>query len=149
MGNYFEKPLHAKADWTIDQGWSSYTTEEHQVWDTLYERLMQVLPNRAAPEFMKGLDALDLHRGGIPNFETISDELEADAEADEAEDKADVEGIETSDEGGTGEEERAEDLDERIAPRVEKHGEESPHQRVDEFLDTTGLRQSREGAVTE
>ncbi|MEO0607901.1 MAG: phenylalanine 4-monooxygenase, partial [Pseudomonadota bacterium] len=35
-----------------------------------------VLPNRAAPEFFHGLEALDLHRGGIPNFETLSEELE-------------------------------------------------------------------------
>lgn len=77
MSNYSEKPAHANADWTIDQGWSNYSVSEHKVWDTLYQRLMDVLPDRAAPEFLKGLEALDLHRGGIPNFETISDELEA------------------------------------------------------------------------
>ena len=77
MSNQFEKPAHAAEDWTIDQGWDAYTAEDHAVWDTLYERQMQVLPGRAAPEFMNGLKALDLHRGGIPNFETMSDELEA------------------------------------------------------------------------
>ncbi len=77
MSNYSEKPAHANDDWTIDQGWSNYSVSEHKVWDTLYQRLMDVLPNRAAPEFLKGLEALDLHRGGIPNFETISEELEA------------------------------------------------------------------------
>ena len=77
MNNQFAKPAHANPDWTIDQGWSEYTPSEHAVWDTLYKRLMQVLPDRAAPEFLQGLEALDLHRGGIPNFETISDELEA------------------------------------------------------------------------
>lgn len=77
MSNQFDKPPHAAEDWTIDQGWDAYTASEHAVWDTLYDRLMQVLPNRAAPEFMNGLKALDLHRGGIPNFETISDELES------------------------------------------------------------------------
>lgn len=77
MSNQFNKPSHAAADWTIDQGWSDYSASEHAVWDRLYDRLMQVLPDRAAPEFMNGLKALDLHRGGIPNFETISDELES------------------------------------------------------------------------
>lgn len=77
MSNQFDKPPHAAEDWTIDQGWGAYTASEHAVWDTLYDRLMQVLPNRAAPEFMNGLKALDLHRGGVPNFETISDELES------------------------------------------------------------------------
>jgi phenylalanine-4-hydroxylase len=77
MNNHFAKPAHANADWTIDQAWSSYTDEEHKVWDKLYARLLDVLPHRAAPEFLNGLEALDLHRGGIPNFETISNELEA------------------------------------------------------------------------
>jgi phenylalanine-4-hydroxylase len=77
MDNQFAKPAHANSDWTIDQGWSAYTPEEHQVWDTLYARLMKVLPGRAAPEFMHGLTALKLDRGGIPNFEEMSDELEA------------------------------------------------------------------------
>lgn len=64
-------------DYTIDQGWTNYTTEEHAVWDLLYARQIEVLPGRAADEFMDGLKALDLARGGIPNFETMSDELEA------------------------------------------------------------------------
>ena len=77
MSNQFDKPAHAADDWTIDQRWSDYTADEHKVWDTLYERLMQVLPGRAAPEFLNGLTALKLDRGGIPNFEEMSDELEA------------------------------------------------------------------------
>ena len=66
-----------RPDYTIDQGWARYTAAEHQVWDRLYERQMKVLPNRAASDFMTGLEALDLHRGGIPNFEEISEELRA------------------------------------------------------------------------
>ncbi|MHA7858462.1 MAG: phenylalanine 4-monooxygenase [Henriciella sp.] len=77
MNNHFAKPAHAREDWTIDQGWASYTDQEHQTWDTLYQRLMKVLPDRAAPEFLNGLEALDLHRGGIPDFERMSDELES------------------------------------------------------------------------
>lgn len=77
MDNHFAKPVDARSDWTIDQGWADYTDKEHKTWDVLYARLMQVLPNRAAPEFMKGLEALDLHRGGIPEFGRMSDELEA------------------------------------------------------------------------
>lgn len=64
-------------DYTIDQNWIAYTSEEHAVWDLLYKRQMEVLPGRAADEFMDGLKALDLSRGGIPNLESLSDELEA------------------------------------------------------------------------
>lgn len=77
MSNYSDRPPHANPDWTIDQGWDAYTKIEHATWDTLYARLMDVLPNRAAPEYLNGLDALNLNRGGIPNFEDISDELES------------------------------------------------------------------------
>ncbi|MDG1825006.1 MAG: phenylalanine 4-monooxygenase, partial [Henriciella sp.] len=77
MNNHFDKPPHANADWTIDQGWSEYSAEEHNTWDVLYSRLMEVLPNRAAPEFLGGLKALALDKGGIPDFEIMSDELEA------------------------------------------------------------------------
>ncbi|MDJ0920805.1 MAG: phenylalanine 4-monooxygenase [Henriciella sp.] len=76
MSNHYSTPPPS-ADWTIDQGWSSYTPQQHQTWDTLYDRLQEVLPGRAAPEFLNGLDALDLHRGGIPDFRTISEELKA------------------------------------------------------------------------
>lgn len=77
MNNYYKKPDNAREDWTIDQGWTDYTDANHQVWDALYERLITVLPNRAAPEFLNGLEVLDLHRGGIPDFEKLSDELES------------------------------------------------------------------------
>lgn len=63
-------------DFTIDQSWHAYTADEHAVWDILFNRQMDVLPGRAADEFMDGLEALDLGRGGIPNLVTISDELE-------------------------------------------------------------------------
>ena len=66
-----------RPDFTIDQNWGAYSKTEHSVWDTLYERQMKVLPNRAADDFMVGLEALDLHRGGIPNFEELSEELRA------------------------------------------------------------------------
>ena len=68
-------PPGAAADWTIDQAWSSYTDAEHKVWDVLYERQTALLPGRASDEFLKGFDALDLHRGGIPDFARINEEL--------------------------------------------------------------------------
>lgn len=72
-----QPPPGPAPDWTIPQGWASYTKEDHQVWVTLYERQAAVLPGRACDAFLKGLDALDLHGGGIPNFEIMSDKLEA------------------------------------------------------------------------
>jgi phenylalanine-4-hydroxylase len=68
-------PSGAAADWTIDQGWDRYTPQEHQVWTTLYERQTQVLQNRACSAFLQGLEALDLHGAGIPDFRKINAEL--------------------------------------------------------------------------
>ena len=68
-------PPGARPDWTIDQDWAAYTPAEHQVWMTLYERQAALLPGRACDAFLNGLDALDLHRGGIPEFERINEEL--------------------------------------------------------------------------
>lgn len=64
-------------DYTIDQNWQNYTAADHAVWDTLYQRQMEILPGRAADEFMSGLNALDLGKGGIPDFAAISEELDA------------------------------------------------------------------------
>ena len=68
-------PPGARPDWTIDQSWDRYTEAEHKVWITLYERQTALLPGRAADPFLKGLDALDLHRAGIPDFARINEEL--------------------------------------------------------------------------
>ena len=68
-------PPGARADWTIDQGWSAYADAQHQVWMTLYERQTGLLAGRACDPFLKGLDALDLHRAGIPDFARINEDL--------------------------------------------------------------------------
>ena len=70
-------PPGAAADWTVDQGWSRYTADEHAVWVTLYERQVALLKDRACAPFLNGLSALDLHGDGIPDFERISQKLAA------------------------------------------------------------------------
>ena len=61
-------PPEAAADWTVPQRWSDYSEADHKVWLTLYERQTKILPGRACDAFLKGLNALDLHGGGIPGF---------------------------------------------------------------------------------
>ncbi len=69
------RPSSARFDWTIDQSWTRYSSDQHQVWTTLYERQTDLLPGRACDPFLKGLDALDLHRAGIPDFARINKDL--------------------------------------------------------------------------
>ena len=74
----FESPPEgAAADWTIPQDWRAYTETEHRTWDTLYARQMKILPGRAADVFFKGLEALDLNTGGIPDFSLMNPKLQA------------------------------------------------------------------------
>jgi phenylalanine-4-hydroxylase len=74
----FDRPPEgAAADWTIPQDWAFYTEVEHQTWDVLYARQMKILPGRAADVFLKGLTALDLNTGGIPDFSVMNPKLQA------------------------------------------------------------------------
>ena len=70
-----QPPPGAAADWTIPQGWAAYTAEEHATCDTLYRRQVKLLPGRASNAYLKGLDALKLSDGGIPDFEELSERL--------------------------------------------------------------------------
>lgn len=73
--SFLGPPAGAACDWTIDQAWECYAPDEHRVWDTLYERQAALLPGRAADAFLRGLDKLNLHRGGVPDFRRINPEL--------------------------------------------------------------------------
>lgn len=67
-----ESQAPERADWTIDQGWSNYTIEEHAVWRTLFERQSRLLPGRACDEFIRGMQDLPIGPGQIPDFEQMS-----------------------------------------------------------------------------
>jgi phenylalanine-4-hydroxylase len=65
------------SDFTIPQGWESYTAEDHRTWLTLYDRQTEILPGRACQPFLDGLAALDLRGDGIPDFLALSERLHA------------------------------------------------------------------------
>jgi len=65
-----------RADFTIDQHWERYTSAEHGVWRTLFERQSKVLPGRACDEFLNGLKKLGLGADRIPDLERLSDTLD-------------------------------------------------------------------------
>ena len=64
-----------RPDWTIDQGWDSYTPEDHAVWKTLFERQTQLLPGRACDEFVQGMKNLPIGPEQIPDFRALSEVL--------------------------------------------------------------------------
>ena len=64
-----------KADWTIDQDWTSYTAEEHDRWDRLFRRQSDILKGRACDEALNAMAALELSPSGIPDMEKLSERL--------------------------------------------------------------------------
>jgi phenylalanine-4-hydroxylase len=64
MANASELPPGAAPDWTIPQGWETYTPAEHAMWDRLFERQSEMLRPRVVPAFMEGLDVLRMTKPG-------------------------------------------------------------------------------------
>lgn len=79
-GNVYTAPLrrpaHVGTDW-LEPAQHCYGEDEHAVWDALFAREVELLPDRACEAFLAGLERLDLGRGGVPCFETLSSSLEA------------------------------------------------------------------------
>jgi phenylalanine-4-hydroxylase len=71
------RELSTRPDFTIDQGWDDYTSEEHAIWRTLFERQEKILAGRACDEFMAGLADLGVAAEGIPDFRRLSEALMA------------------------------------------------------------------------
>jgi phenylalanine-4-hydroxylase len=68
-------PQGAQPDWTVAQDWDAYTGAEHQVWNRLFSRQVEMLQTRACNAFLRGIDALGLNQPGIPDFERLNDRL--------------------------------------------------------------------------
>ncbi len=64
-----------QTDFVIDQSWESYTSAEHAVWRTLFERQAKLLPGRVCPEYLQGLEGLSVAADGIPDFRRLNDVL--------------------------------------------------------------------------
>lgn len=71
-----KKPAHVGDDW-LEPAQTVYTSEDDAIWNDLFARQMDVLPGRAASAFMTGLQKLNLNRGGVPEFDKLSEDLGA------------------------------------------------------------------------
>jgi phenylalanine-4-hydroxylase len=63
-------PVYATG--TVEQPWESYSTTDHDVWDTLYKRQRELLPAYACQEFLDGVERFGLGDGGIPRFSDLN-----------------------------------------------------------------------------
>jgi phenylalanine-4-hydroxylase len=69
-GNY----AGARADYTCDQDWNSYTPAEHDRYRRLYADRFAKLPGLACDEFMRAMALLDA-ADAIPDFQAVSEPL--------------------------------------------------------------------------
>ena len=70
------RPAHVGEDW-LEPRQRDYSTDEHAIWNALFERQMDILPGRACSAFFAGLQKLHLNRGGVPEFAQLSEQLGA------------------------------------------------------------------------
>jgi phenylalanine-4-hydroxylase len=68
------KPGGLGDDW-LEPAQRKYGPDEHRTWDDLYQRQIGLMPGHACREFMRGLERLDLGRGGVPDFDEMNEEL--------------------------------------------------------------------------
>jgi phenylalanine-4-hydroxylase len=69
-----QRPPHVGEDW-LEPEQARYSSEDDAVWDDLFARQQELLPKRACSAFLKGLEKLDLGRGGVPDFKEMSEAL--------------------------------------------------------------------------
>lgn len=66
----------ARADYTVDQEYSRYTPEDHDIWRTLFARQLPLVQKYAAPEVLHGIRTLGASADRIPDFKQASDTIE-------------------------------------------------------------------------
>jgi phenylalanine-4-hydroxylase len=71
-----EAPAAGWRHYVVPQGWEHFTTEDHEVWDLLFARQVELLGTRVVTPFLDGLDLLRLSRPGVPNLDELNEVLE-------------------------------------------------------------------------
>lgn len=63
-------------DYVVPQNWDSFTKEDHEVWDLLFARQVDLLGSRVVSAFLDGIDLLKLSHPGVPDVEGLNAILE-------------------------------------------------------------------------
>jgi phenylalanine-4-hydroxylase len=64
----------AGADFVVEQDWSAYRPEEHELYRRLFARQAKLVPRYACPEWIAAIAALDA-AGEIPRFDAVAAKL--------------------------------------------------------------------------
>src|SRR6476661_3865622 len=71
-----EKPGTRWQDFVVPQHWERFTADDHDVWDLLFERQVELLGTRIVSPFLDGIDLLRLSHPGVPDVEGLNAILE-------------------------------------------------------------------------
>ncbi|WP_146647213.1 phenylalanine 4-monooxygenase [Labilithrix luteola] len=63
-------PIYATG--TVDQSWSNYTRDDHEVWATLFKRQRELLPGRACNELLVNQERFGMSEHAIPKFDELN-----------------------------------------------------------------------------
>jgi len=63
-------------DYVVPQNWESFTKDDHEVWDLLFGRQVELLGSRVVSAFLDGIDLLKLSHPGVPDVEGLNAILE-------------------------------------------------------------------------
>lgn len=70
------QPLGRWEDYVVPQCWEAFTAEDHEVWDLLFARQVDLLGSRVVSAFFDGIDLLKLSHPGVPDVEGLNAILE-------------------------------------------------------------------------
>jgi len=68
--------MNNEIEYILDQNYDQYTYLDHSTWECLFRQQEEILIDRAAPEFLDGLEKLDINPFKIPDFKELSDKIE-------------------------------------------------------------------------
>jgi len=71
-----DRPAERWRDYVVPQSWETFTAEDHEVWDLLFARQVELLGSRVVSAFLDGIDLLRLSHPGVPDVEGLNAILE-------------------------------------------------------------------------
>jgi len=66
MSDPFSHPM------IIKESWEKFTEQDHKTWNILFKRQSELLKKYAAPEFIKGIETLEMEQQKIPKFSDLN-----------------------------------------------------------------------------
>ena len=71
-----DQALRRWQDYVVPQCWEAFTQDDHDVWDLLFARQVELLGDRVISPFLDGIDLLRLSHPGVPDVEGLNAILE-------------------------------------------------------------------------